>query len=315
MSITKKLCAVALTALLCGSAAMADANLRGKVVGKSGQPMDFVNIQLADENGKRLAIGTSTAEDGTFEIKNIPAGKYTVLITMEGNVPQERDIVIADTDVQLPDVTLAEDTKMLEEVVVTGVRGQMRFDLDRRVFNVDASILSAGQSASELLESIPSVEVDQDGEVSLRGNSSVTVWINGKESGLTADNRAQILEQIPGESIERIEVITNPSAKYSPEGTAGIINIILKQDRRGGYFGSAEIGATTRGGGNASFNINYSDARWELYGGLGFRMRHNKGGSESRRTYDELDADGKNYFLNSDGESSNHGNKIGRAHV
>lgn len=310
MSISKKLCAVALTALLCGSAAMADANLRGKVVGKSGQPMDFVNIQLADENGKRVAIGTSTAEDGTFEIKNIPAGKYTVLITMEGNVPQERDIVIADTDVQLPDVTLAEDTKMLEEVVVTGVRGQMRFDLDRRVFNVDASILSAGQSASELLESIPSVEVDQDGEVSLRGNSSVTVWINGKESGLTADNRAQILEQIPGESIERIEVITNPSAKYSPEGTAGIINIILKQDRRGGYFGSAEIGATTRGGGNASFNINYSDARWELYGGLGFRMRHNKGGSESRRTYDELDADGRNYFLNSDGESSNHGNNL-----
>lgn len=310
MSINIKLCAVALTALLCGTSAYADANLRGKVVSKSGQPMDFVSVQLADENGKRLAIGTSTGSDGSFELKDIPSGKYTVLITFEGTVPQERDIVIADTDVELPAVALAEDNKMLEEVVVTGVRGQMRFDLDRRVFNVDASVLSAGQSASELLESIPSVEVDQDGEVSLRGNSSVTVWINGKESGLTADNRAQILEQIPGESIERIEVITNPSAKYSPEGTAGIINIILKQDRRGGYFGSAEIGATTRGGANASFNINYSDPKWDLYAGLGFRMRHNKGGSESRRTYDERNADGENYFLNSDGESSNHGNNL-----
>mgnify|MGYP002508178740 FL=1 len=136
----------------------------------------------------------------------------------------------------------------MKEVIVEGIRSQMRFELDRKVFTVDANIAAAGQSASELLESIPSVEVDQDGEVSLRGNSSVTIWINGKDSGLTADNRAQILEQIPGESIDRIEVITNPSAKYSPEGTAGIINIILKKDRRGGYFGSAEIGGNTRGG-------------------------------------------------------------------
>ncbi len=277
---------------------------------KTGEPMDFVSVQLADSTGKRLPIGTSTGTDGTFELKNIPSGKYIVMVSFEGTVPQERDVLIADTDIDMPEVTLTEDSKMLEEVVVTGVRGQMRFDLDRRVFNVDASVLSAGQSASELLEAIPSVEVDQDGEVSLRGNSSVTVWINGKESGLTADNRAQILEQIPGESIERIEVITNPSAKYSPEGTAGIINIVLKQDRRGGYFGSAEIGANTRGGGNASFNINYSDSKWDLYGGVGFRMRHNKGGSWSDRVYDERNEAGENYFLRSDGVSHNHGNNL-----
>lgn len=297
--------------LLCYSAAMADASLRGKILSKeTGRPMDYVTIQLADTNGKKLAIGTSTGDDGTFEIKDIPEGKYTVLVTFEGTIPQERDIIVSDTDIELPSISLAEDTKMLEEVTVTGVKQQMRFDLDRRVFNVDASVLSAGQSASELLESIPSVEVDQDGEVSLRGNSSVTVWINGKESGLTADNRAQILEQIPGESIERIEVITNPSAKYSPEGTAGIINIVLKQDRRGGYFGSTEIGATSRGGGNASFNINYSDSKWDLYGGIGFRMRHSSGGSRSRRIYDQLTETGQPYFLNSDAESKNHGNNI-----
>lgn len=308
----KRMAATAMLGLMCCGAALADATLRGTVLSKeTGKPMDFVTIQLADAKGKKLAIGTSTGDDGTFEIKDIPTGKYTVHITFEGTVPQERDIEILDTDIQLPPVTLAEDSKMLEEVTVTGVRQQMRFDLDRRVFNVDASIMSAGQSASELLESIPSVEVDQDGEVSLRGNSSVTVWINGKESGLTADNRAQILEQIPAESIERIEVITNPSAKYSPEGTAGIINIVLKQDRRGGYFGSAEIGANTQGGGNASFNINYSDSKWDLYGGIGFRMRHNKGGSWSRRKYDEADPEtGDAYFLNSDAESHNHGNNL-----
>lgn len=310
MNIKRKLAAASLAALLCAGSVLADANLRGKVVSKTGEPMDFVSVQLADSTGKRLPIGTSTGTDGTFELKNIPSGKYIVMVSFEGTVPQERDVLIADTDIDMPEVTLTEDSKMLEEVVVTGVRGQMRFDLDRRVFNVDASVLSAGQSASELLEAIPSVEVDQDGEVSLRGNSSVTVWINGKESGLTADNRAQILEQIPGESIERIEVITNPSAKYSPEGTAGIINIVLKQDRRGGYFGSAEIGANTRGGGNASFNINYSDSKWDLYGGVGFRMRHNKGGSWSDRVYDERNEAGENYFLRSDGVSHNHGNNL-----
>ncbi|MDE6444625.1 MAG: TonB-dependent receptor plug domain-containing protein, partial [Muribaculaceae bacterium] len=163
---------------------------------------------------------------------------------------------------------LADDNKLLQEVVVEGIRSQMKFELDKKVFSVDANVTAAGQSASELLESIPSVEVDQDGEVSLRGNSSVTIWINGKESGLTADNRAQILEQIPAETIDKIEVITNPSAKYSPEGTAGIINIILKKDRRAGYYGSAEIGANTRGGGNASVNVNYNSSKVDAFAGV-----------------------------------------------
>lgn len=122
------------------------------------------------------------------------------------------------------------------------------------------------------------MEVDQDGEVSLRGNSSVTVWINGKDSGLTADNRAQILEQIPAESIERVEVITNPSAKFSPEGTAGIINIVLKKDTRAGYFGSTELSANSRGGGNLGANVNFNSGRWETFAGLGLRMRHHNGG-------------------------------------
>lgn len=293
--------------------ALADGALRGKVVnGTTGHPMDFVTVQLIDANTKKaLQYVVQTAEDGSFVIENVPTGKYVVRITNVGSVTQERDVEMGQADIVLPEIHLNDDAAMLQEVVVTGIKGQVRFDLDKRVFNVDANVLSSGQSASELLEAIPSVEVDQDGEVSLRGNSSVTVWINGRESGLTADNRAQILEQIPAESIDRIEVITNPSAKYSPEGTAGIINIILKQNRRGGYFGAAELGANTRGGGNAGISINYSDSKWDLYGSVGFRMRHNNGGSWSRRTYDDKDPlTGENYFLNSDGDSRNHGNNL-----
>lgn len=292
--------------LLTALGVSAKGDITGKVINKeTGAPMDFVNIQLQDaKTGKNLPIGTSTGEDGSFSISGVEDGNYNVIITNIGSISQERPAVVSGQNVNIGTVSLADDSKLLKEVVVEGIKSQMKFELDKKVFQVDANVVAAGQSASELLESIPSVEVDQDGEVSLRGNSSVTVWINGKESGLTADNRAQILEQIPGETIEKIEVITNPSAKYSPEGTAGIINIVLKKERKGGYFGSAELGANSRGGGNASVNFNYNSSKWEAFASVGFRMRHNKGGSSSRRSY----TDGT--FLNSDGKSRNHGNNV-----
>lgn len=283
----------------------AKGNVSGKVINKStGEPMDFVTVQLLDSKGKPLAIGTSTDLDGNFILNNVKDGNYIVKISNIGSIDQERPITISGANIWLDDIKLADDTKVLQEVVVEGIKSQMRFELDKKVFTVDANLTVAGTSASELLESIPSVEVDQDGEVSLRGNSSVTIWINGKESGLTADNRAQILEQIPAETIDRVEVITNPSAKYSPEGTAGIINIILKKDRKAGYFGSAEASFDSRLGGNAGFNFNYNHSKVDAFAGVGFRMRRNKGGSISEREYE----DGS--YLNSHGENPSRGNFV-----
>lgn len=281
-------------------------NVSGVVVNKgTGEPMDYVTVQIIDAQTKKpLNMSASTADDGSFTLRNVPDGDYVVQIMNIGSINQDRPVKIAGSDINIGTVRLADDSKVLKEVVVEGVRSQMRFELDRKVFQVDANIASAGQSASELLESIPSVEVDQDGGVSLRGDSSVTVWINGKDSGLTADNQGQILEQIPADNIDRIEVITNPSAKYSPEGTAGIINIILKKDRRGGYFGSAELGANSQGGGNAGVNINYNNSKWDTYASIGFRMRHSKGGNIQRREFDN------GLFSNADGRSNNHGNNL-----
>lgn len=293
-------------ATLFATAAFAKGNISGKALEKdTEEPVAFATVQLLNaKTGKPLPIGVNTDADGQFTIPGVADGNYILRISSVGSIDQERHVSVKGANINLGTLHLANDTKLLQEVVVEGVRSQMRFELDKKVFQVDANIMAAGQSASELLESIPSVEVDQDGEVSLRGNSSVTVWINGKESGMTAENRAQILEQIPGESIERIEVITNPSAKFSPEGTAGIINIILKKDRRGGYFGSAEIGGNSQGGGNASFNFNWSNSKWDAFASVGFRMRHNKSGSLTRREY----TDGS--FLNSDATGRGHGNNI-----
>lgn len=286
--------------------AYAIGDVTGTVVNKdSGDAMDFVTVQLVNAaTGKPLPIGTNTDENGAFVIKGVKDGKYIVRISNIGSVNQERPIEVKGADINIGTIRLADDSKLLQEVVVEGIRSQMRFELDRKVFSVDANVTAAGQSASELLENIPSVEVDQDGEVSLRGNSSVTVWINGKESGLTADNRAQILEQIPAETIDRIEVITNPSAKYSPEGTAGIINIVLKKDRKAGYYGSVEVSGNSRGGGNVGANVNYNSSKWDGFAGVGFRMRHSRGGSIMNREF----SDGT--FTNSSGESPNHGNGL-----
>lgn len=169
------------------------------------------------------------------------------------------------------------EDQVLGEIQVTGRRSTMKLKVDRKEFDVASMITTAGQTASEVLENIPSIEVDNDGNVSLRGNTSVEVWINGRASGLTSENRAQILQQLPAESIERIEVLDNPSAKFSAEGSAGIINIVLKKERKSGYYGSAQAGADTRGGANTSFNINYNSSKLDAYFNVGYRHRENTG--------------------------------------
>ena len=142
----------------------AKGNISGKVLNKgTGEPMDFVTVQLLNSKGKPLAIGTATAEDGTFVLPNVSDGSYILKISNIGSIDQERPVKVQGGNVVVEDIRLVDDAKMLQEVVVEGVKSQMRFELDRKVFTVDANVTAAGTSASELLESIPSVEVDQDG--------------------------------------------------------------------------------------------------------------------------------------------------------
>ena len=173
----------------------------------------------------------------------------------------------------------------LGEVTVKGQKSAMKLEVDRKSFDVKQMITNAGEAASDILEKIPSVEVDNQGNVSLRGDENVEIWINGKSSGITSDNRAQILQQLPAESIDHIEVIDNPSAKFSAEGSAGIINIVLKKDRKAGYYGSVQAGVDTRGGANTSFNINYSSKIFDAYANIGYRHRKDQGLNEGNQEY------------------------------
>lgn len=297
--------ALAASLLIAGSA-YADGNITGTVFNKNtSEPLDFATVVLIDPaTGTPLQIGTMTDENGSFTITNAPEGKYIIRVSMIGNIPQEREITIANSEINLGRIELAEDSKLLQEVVVTGQKSQMSVNSERRVFNVSSNIAATGASADELLAAVPSVDVNSDGEISLRGNADVLVWINGKEMGMNADNRAQILRQLPAETIESIEVMTNPSSKHSTEGTAGIINIRLKEDHRHGYFGNAEANVDTRGTANVNFNINYNEGKFESFAGIGLKTQHVPGGSVSRRSYED------DSYLNSDGDNKKHENSM-----
>lgn len=301
--------------LMCFATEMAgnetDGKIKGIVIdGELGGPLEFVTVQVkAKDSGKTLQ-GSVTGSDGVYSIGGLKKGEYIVTFSYLGYEDISKNISIASNNqvVNLGEMTLEEGANQLEGVEVVGKRPQMRFEIDRKVFDATQDIAAEGGSASDLLSNIPSVEVDNEGAVSLRGNSSVTIWINGKASGLTADNQADILDMMPAEDIKQVEVITNPSARYSPEGTAGIINIVLKDDRKPGYYGSVKAGADTDGGYQASANINYSSSKVDAYANLNYRNRESKGGGITSRE-NTLD----NSFLNQTNTSKRqHNNWFGR---
>lgn len=274
---------------LCAYTGWAQGIVKGKILDRQkSEPLGFVNIKVTEQGSDKFVGGGITDAGGNFNVSGLKDGKYTLSLTFMGykDVTRQFEITPAKREVQFKLLYMAEDAKQLNEVTVTGQRATMKLEVDRKSFDVDQLISNAGQSASDVLDNVPSIEVDNDGNVSLRGNSSVEVWINGKASGLTSDNRAQILQQLPAESIDRVEVIDNPSAKFSAEGSAGIINIVLKKDRKAGYYGSVQAGGDTRGGANTSFNVNYNSRLIDSYINLGYRHRANTGHMESQQTSD-----------------------------
>lgn len=272
---------------LCAYTGWAQGIVKGKILDRQkSEPLGFVNIKVTEQGSDKFAGGGITDAGGNFNVTGLKDGKYTLTLTFMGykDVTRQFEITPAKREVQFKLLYMAEDAKQLNEVTVTGQRATMKLEVDRKSFDVGQLISNAGQSASDVLDNVPSIEVDNDGNVSLRGNSSVEVWINGKASGLTSDNRAQILQQLPAESIDRVEVIDNPSAKFSAEGSAGIINIVLKKYRKAGYYGSVQAGGDTRGGANTSFNINYNSRLIDTYLNMGYRHRANTGHMESQQT-------------------------------
>lgn len=311
----KKMSIVLAGMLLCFAPDMfaneTDGKIKGIVMdGELGGPLEFVTVQVKAKGSDKIVQGSVTGSDGNYMIGGLKKGEYVVTFSYIGYEEVSKNISISSDNqiLSLGELTLEEDANQLGEVEVVAKRPQMRFEIDRKVFDATQDIAAEGGSASDLLSNIPSVEVDNEGSVSLRGNSSVTIWINGKASGLTADNQADILDMMPAGDIKQVEVITNPSARYSPEGTAGIINIILKDDRKPGYYGSVKVGADTDGGYQASGNINYSSSKVDAYANLNYRNREFKGGGITSR----LNTTDNSFLDQTNDSKRQHNNWFGR---
>ncbi|OQD41617.1 TonB-dependent receptor [Croceivirga radicis] len=247
--------------------------LKGKVVEEGNQyPVAFATIMIGDNDTKQALTGATTAEDGSFNFE-FTADNYYIEISFIGfekkviTQPKTNDQVI-----DLGTIILAPDAQQLEEVVVQGEVSQTEFKLDRRVFNVGKDLSTTGASALEVLNNVPSVNVNIEGAVSLRGSTGVQMLINGKPSILASDE-GNALGTITADMIERVEVITNPSAKYDAEGTSGIINIVLKKEERKGLNGSLSVNTGAPNNHSLGLSLNKRSEKFNLFSQLGAGYR------------------------------------------
>lgn len=215
--------------------------ISGKIIDKkTNEPLPYVNI-VVKENSK-VITGGITSDKGTFQIKNLAIKDYTVEIQFIGYKTIAQNAKLTENNnINLSTIAIEEDAIQLKNVEIVSEKSSIEQKIDRKVINVGKDLISAGATASEIMNNIPSVNVDQDGKLSLRGNENVRVLIDGRPSNIEA---SQLLKQIPSASIKKIELITNPSAKYNPEGMSGIINIVLHKNATDGFNASINSGLT-----------------------------------------------------------------------
>jgi hypothetical protein len=247
--------------------AAANGRFYGKVVDESGKGVGYAAVQLygmkmnpeTEKPVETLLDGQITAENGDFSLENVPVrGEFTLKISFLGFEDIEQKVAFdqggRDFDKDLGNIVLESSATALEEVVVTGQASSVTLALDRKVFKVEKNAMAAGGTAEDALKNVPSLSVDLDGNVTLR-NAAPQIFVDGRPTTLT-------LDQIPADAIESVEVITNPSAKFDASGgQAGIVNIVMKKDRRLGYNGNVRLGGDTRGGYNLGGSLNAREGK------------------------------------------------------
>lgn len=248
------------------------------------KPVEFATVALLAAGADKATLAGTCDEKGEFVLAGVPAGEYTLAVSFVGYQAQRVTVRVAEGQAQqLPPVLLTGAVQQLGEVKVTGERALVESKVDRLVYNADKDLTNSGGTAADVLQKAPLLTVDLDGNLQLRGSSNLRVLVNGKPSTLLATNLAEALKQIPADQIKAVEVITAPSAKYDAEGTAGVVNIILKKNNLEGKNGNIGAGVSNR---NAFVNTNYNQRRGKLglNSGLGTNPFLNLARSVARRT-------------------------------
>jgi len=288
-----KLCQLLFLLLPAFGFSQTNATIVGKVVEETTQqPMAFVTLALHPSNDSAMVTGAMTDEEGLYKFANIAPGSYVVHISFigfEGIVTPAFTVTQNSAPIDLGKIAIKAISNLLNAVEIKGEKSIYESSIDRKTYNVGKDLMSQSGSASEILDNVPSVSVDVDGGVSLRGSSNVTIFINGSPSLLMKKNRAAALQAIPANTIERIEIITNPSAKYKPDGAAGIINLVLKKNTKPGLNGVATINAGNDERYNGNLTLNYKPGKLNLFASYGIRQDERKRRStDFRILYDSV---------------------------
>ncbi len=265
--------------------------VKGKILDSlSTTPLSFATIRVFNSADKKLVDGNISGETGDF-VLDIPGGRYYAEIDFMGYNSRKTEDFVLSKDHPMHDlgpISIGASTQTLNEVVVQAEQSSMELSLDKRIFNVGKDLANAGGSANDILMNIPSVSVDPDGGVKLRGSDNVRILIDGKPSGLVSFKGGSGLQQLQASMVERVEIITNPSARYEAEGMAGIINIILKKERNQGFNGSFDLITGHPVNYGAAANLNYRHKKLNFFINYAIAYRETPGdGKIYQEVYDQ----------------------------
>lgn len=258
--------------------------IKGQVVSENTKkPLPYANIFVKSIKDDKTVTGAIGKQDGSFLVEKAPAGKYYIEVKFIGHEKKVfKDILITPRNkvIDLGVVKLKEAVTRTGTAVVTAERERVEFKIDKKVVNISTDIAAQGKTAAEALENVPSINVDVEGNVSLRGSSNFTVFIDGRPSVLDGN---EILQQLPASAIENIEIITNPSAKYDPDGMAGIINVVTKKDMLNGLSGLLNVTAGTKDKYNTDLTLSYRTSDFEFFGGFDWSDNNFEGNGEMKQ--------------------------------
>ena len=257
----------------------------------SQKPIEYVSVSVVNLRTGAITTGGLTDKTGHFFIEEIPLGRYNLVFEFIGFTPKTFGPIMlspreGNIKQNVGDIYLVSTSLELNQIEVEGDRPMFTQTVEKKIFNVEQNTLSTGGSALDVLRQVPGVDVDIDGTISVRGNSNVNILLDGKPSSMTSGDSEMFLENIPAGNIRDVELLTNPSAKYDPEGMAGIINIVLKENKFAGLNGNVRSGISTNKGYNASGQINFRNEKMNIYVNSGYRNDvRGAGGNNYRETY------------------------------
>ncbi|MGC6480423.1 MAG: TonB-dependent receptor domain-containing protein [Flavobacteriaceae bacterium] len=288
---------LSLLSLLCFDTALAQQSILISGIVKDSStktPLEYASIVFTQEE---KVLGGITNQAGKFEIE-IPKGTYQLQVEYLGFETYQISNLNLQSNIQLEDILLREQANALDGVELVGEKTEVEVRLDKRIYNVGKDITVRGGSVADVLDNVPAVSVDIDGNVALRGNSNVRILINGKPSGLVGLSGPQGLQQIPAESIEKVEVVTAPSARYDAQGTAGILNIILKREKLLGINGNIVLNGGVPENYGGSLSANWRKGNWNLFNTSSWNKNTSETPGESRVEY--FNGDQPSTFLEED---------------